>query len=189
MTGLPEKIVAVHKALAKAKLAHAFGGALALAWCTERARGTIDIDVNVFVGAQRGENVLRALPKPVKWNDSDLAALHRDGQVRIWWDKTPLDLFLNTTPYHDDVALRVRWERFADASIPFLCCQDIAVFKAFFNRTKDWADIEEMQAAGTLDASRVVAVLVQYMGADDDRVARLTAIERRLFERGEEEGT
>jgi hypothetical protein len=178
MSGLPAKIVAVHKALAKARLPHAFGGALALAWCTQRARGTIDIDVNVFVGAQQGENVFRALPKSVKWNDSDLAALQRDGQVRIWWDKTPLDLFLNTTPFHDDVALRVRWERFADASIPFLSCQDIAVFKAFFNRTKDWADIEEMQAAGTLDAPRVVAVLVQYMGADDERVRRLTEIER-----------
>jgi hypothetical protein len=114
----------------------------------------------------------------VKWTDADLAVLQRDGQVRIWWDKTPLDLFLNTTPFHDDVALRVRWERFADASIPFLSCQDIAVFKAFFNRTKDWADIEEMQAAGTLDAPRVVAVLVQYMGADDERVLRLAEIER-----------
>ena len=43
MTTLPTKIVAIHKALASAKLPHAFGGALALAWCTERARGTIDI--------------------------------------------------------------------------------------------------------------------------------------------------
>jgi len=33
------------------------------------------------------------------------------------------------------------------------------VFKAFFDRTKDWADLEEMQAAGTLD---VEAVAVQY---------------------------
>jgi hypothetical protein len=178
MSGLPAKIVAVHKALAKAKLSHAFGGALALAWCTQRARGTIDIDVNVFVGEQQSERVFRALPKPVKWTDADLAVLRRDGQARIWWDKTPLDVFLNTTPFHDDVAQRVRWERFADESIPFLSCQDIAVFKAFFNRTKDWADIEEMQAAGTLDASRVLAALVQYMGADDERVTRLTAIDR-----------
>lgn len=178
MTGLPGKIVAIHKALAKAKLPHAFGGALALAWCTQRARGTIDIDVNLFVGAQESERVFGSLPKAVKWSDSDSKLLHRDGQVRIWWDKTPLDLFVNTTPFHDDVARRVRWERFAGASIPFLSCQDIAVFKAFFNRTKDWADIEEMQAAGTLDAPRVVAVLVQYMAADDERVTRLTRLER-----------
>ena len=42
---LVDKIVAVHDALERAGLAHACGGALALAWCTERPRGTSDIDV------------------------------------------------------------------------------------------------------------------------------------------------
>ena len=45
-TSLADKIVAIHQALDAAQLPHAFGGALALAWCTQRARGTIDIDVN-----------------------------------------------------------------------------------------------------------------------------------------------
>ena len=40
-------------ALDDARIPHAFGGALALAWCTQRARGTIDIDVNVFVDRSR----------------------------------------------------------------------------------------------------------------------------------------
>ncbi|HEY6598374.1 MAG TPA: hypothetical protein VIZ30_03640 [Pseudomonadales bacterium] len=176
MTALPAKIVAIHKALESANLPHAFGGALALAWCTERARGTIDIDINVFVGASQSDAVFAALPKKVKWTKTDLDTLRRDGQVRIWWDTTPLDLFLNTTPFHDEVAARTRWERFADASIPFLSCQDIAVFKAFFNRTKDWADIEEMQAAGTLDKTRVIAVLVEYLGGDDARIDKLRAL-------------
>ncbi|MHB1138895.1 MAG: hypothetical protein ACYC2O_08050, partial [Microthrixaceae bacterium] len=60
--------------------------------------------------------------------------------------------------------------------VPFLACTDLAVFKAFFDRTKDWADLEEMVAAGTLDVDRVVGVLVRYLGADDDRVARLLAL-------------
>ena len=47
--GIVEQILAIHGALGDARLPHAFGGALALAWCTQRARGTIDIDVNVFV--------------------------------------------------------------------------------------------------------------------------------------------
>ena len=177
MSGLPEKIVAVHRALAKAELPHAFGGALALAWCTERARGTIDIDVNVFVDVDRAEAVFRALPRKVQWSDADLAVLRRDGQVRIWWDKTPLDLFLNTTPVHAEVAVRARFEEFAGTAIPFLSCHDIAVFKAFFNRTKDWADIEEMHAAGTLNAARVCEVLAHYLGADDERIAKLRAFE------------
>jgi len=177
MSGLPEKIVALHRSLEKARLPHAFGGALALAWCTQRARGTIDIDVNVFVDVEHAEAVFRALPRGVAWSDADLAVLRRDGQTRVWWDKTPLDLFLNTTPFHGEVALRTRFEEFAGATVPFLSCHDIAVFKAFFNRTKDWADIEEMQAAGTLNVPRVRGVLAHYLGADDERVARLTALE------------
>ena len=69
---LADKIIAVHDALDGAGLAHAFGGALALAWCTQRARGTIDIDVNVFVPATDAEVVLAALPGIVAHDDVDL---------------------------------------------------------------------------------------------------------------------
>ena len=48
MSGIPEKMVAIARSLDDAGIAFAFGGALALAWCTERARGTVDIDMNVF---------------------------------------------------------------------------------------------------------------------------------------------
>ena len=64
-------------------------------------------------------------------------------------------------------------ETFAGVLVPFLSCADLAVFKAFFNRTKDWADLEEMSAAGTLDIDRVVGVLVRYLGPTDERVDRL----------------
>jgi len=37
-------------ALDDADVPHAFGGALALAWCTQRARGTIDIDLATLPG-------------------------------------------------------------------------------------------------------------------------------------------
>ena len=176
MSGLPAKIVALHKALERAQLPHAFGGALALAWCTQRARGTIDIDVNVFVSPEHSEAVFKCLPGGVAHTAKDLATIRREGQVRLWWEQTPIDLFLNTTRFHDEAAQRTRWETFSDRPIPFLSCEDIAVFKAFFNRTKDWADLEEMHAAGTLDLSVVVAVLVEYLGAADERIERLKAI-------------
>jgi hypothetical protein len=176
MIGLPEKIVAVHESLAAAGLPHAFGGALALAWCTGRARGTIDIDVNVFVGADAGEAVVAALPDGVASSPRLLAELRREGQVRLWWERTPVDVFLNSTDYHREVAERVRWETFLGESLPFLCCHDLAVFKAFFNRTKDWADLEEMVAAGTIEPARVGAVLIRLLGAGDERVRRLMAL-------------
>jgi hypothetical protein len=174
--GIPSKMLAIHRALDEAGIAHAFGGALALAWCTQRARGTIDIDLNVFAGTERVGDVLAALPRGISWDDDDVAHLERDGQQRLWWDATPVDLFLNTTDFHDQVATRARWEDFDGVVMPFLSCSDLAVFKAFFSRTKDWADLEEMQAAGTLDVDRVVGTLVRYLGADDDRIARLRAV-------------
>ena len=174
---LADKIVALHLALDEADLRHAFGGALALAWCTERARGTIDIDVNVFVPAADADVMLAALPDGVVCRDADREQLLADGQSRLWWGSTPVDVFLDTTPFHTDVGQRVRTEPFAGYEIPFLSCRDLAVFKAFFDRTKDWADLEEMQAAGTLDIEAVVGVLVRYLGPDDQRIARLLSLD------------
>jgi hypothetical protein len=174
--GLPEKMLEIHEHLQAARIDHAFGGALALAWCTQQARGTIDLDVNVFVGPERTDETLAALPDAVVASADDRALLVRDGQARLWWDTTPVDVFLNTTPFHEDVAARVRWEPFAGTRLPFLACQDLAVFKAFFNRTKDWADLEEMAAAGALDTSAVLDVLARYLGGDDERLERLRSL-------------
>jgi hypothetical protein len=176
VSSLAEKIVAIHGALDGAEVPHAFGGALALAWCTQRARGTIDIDVNVFVDGSRAREVLDALPVGVAWSDADLAVIARDGQTRLWWDTTPVDLFVNTTEFHVQVAQRCRREPFAGVEVPFLACSDLAVFKAFFDRTKDWADLEEMSAAGTLDVDRVIGVLTRYLGGDDARILRLRSL-------------
>lgn len=58
----------------------------------------------------------------------------------------------------------------------FLGCSDLAVFKAFFDRSKDWVDLEEMLAVGSLDIDRVLGVLSRYLGATDHRVERLRAM-------------
>ena len=176
MDDLVGKILGLHERLEQKSVPHAFGGALALAWCTERARGTIDIDVNLLIPASDWKNALAALPEAVKVTGKDRDLLKRDGQVRVWWDKTPLDLFLNSTDFHDGIAARVRWETFAGKSLPFLSCYDLAVFKAFFNRTKDWADLEEMAQAGTLEKERVQVTLIRYLGSDDERIGKLAEL-------------
>jgi hypothetical protein len=173
---LADKILAIHRALDDARLPHAFGGALALAWCTQRARGTIDIDVNVFVPAERTADLLAALPVEVTATDDAAAQLETDGQTRLWWTHTPVDVFLDTTPFHTGVGERIRREPFAGHDVPFLACRDLAVFKAFFDRTRDWADLEEMSAAGTLDVEAVAGVLVHYLGPVDQRITRLLAL-------------
>ena len=155
---------------------YAFGGALALAWCTEQARGTIDIDVNLFVGVDQVPTALAALPAGVAWTEADLAVLERDGQARLWWDRTPVDVFFNTTDFHVRAAARARVEPFEGETVPFLACRDLAVFKAFFNRTRDWADLEAMADAGALDVEAVLGVLAHYLGVDDARLERVRAL-------------
>lgn len=180
MTGprvsLVDKIVAVHRSLDAASLPHAFGGALALAWCTQQARGTIDIDVNVFMTVDAIDRVLEALAPHVICLPEDLTALRRDGQARLWWADTPVDLFLSTTEFHDRVAERIRVEPFAGDSLPFLSCTDLAVFKAFFNRPRDWVDLAEMADAGTFDVDRASGTLARYLGPDDARVQRMLSL-------------
>jgi hypothetical protein len=176
MPSLADQILAVHRALDEGAIPHAIGGALALAWCTQQARATIDIDVNLFVPPDRASDVVAALPDGVSWTDADVAAIERDGQVRLWWGDTPVDVFTNTTAFHEEVGTRVRHEDFAGERVPFLDCRDLAVFKAFFDRTKDWADLEAMAEAGSLDVEAVVGVLARHLGPDDQRIERLLAL-------------
>lgn len=173
---LIDKMLAIHRALRGADVPFAFGGALALAWCTRQARGTIDIDVNLFVDLDHVRETLAVLPDGIHWTEEDLAMLERDGQARLWWDRTPIDLFFNTTDFHLNAGSRARIEPFEGEEVPFLACRDLAVFKAFFNRTKDWADLEAMAEADALDVEAVLGVLAHYLGADDERLERLRAL-------------
>ena len=86
-------------------------------------------------------------------------------------------MFLNTDRFHEQAAARVRWEDFGGHRLPFLSCTDLAVFKAFFDRTRDWADLEAMAEVGSLDLDRVVGVLVRRLGPDDHRIDRLRALD------------
>jgi hypothetical protein len=177
---LADKVLALHDALEEAELPHAFGGALALAWCTRQPRATSDIDLNVFAPTSAVRRVAAALPSEVVVNRQNTTELRRDGQSRLWWDTTPVDIFLSTDQFHDDAIGRVSLEPFAGALIPFLACADLAVFKAVFDRRRDWADIEDMLVADSIDANAVSAVLTEHVGPTDARPAKLRAIQREV---------
>lgn len=61
--------------------------------------------------------------------------------------------------------------------IPVLSGTDLTILKALFDRTRDWADIEEMVESGSPDVPEALAWLDAIVGADDPRVARLRSIE------------
>jgi hypothetical protein len=173
---LADRLLAVHRALDDAGLPHAFGGAIALAYCTEEPRGTRDVDVNVFVGTEHADAVLAALPRGVAVTPADADAARRDGQVRVWWDDTPLDVFFDVHDFHQEVAAAVHEVPFAGAAIPVLDCLALVVFKALYNRTKDWADIEAMAEATTFDVHGALAWVVRLGGPDHPAVSRLASL-------------
>ncbi len=177
MTTLVEKIIHTHNALEANELPHAFGGALALAWCTQQARATIDIDINIFVPVGETDRVAQSLPTGVECPENKLHELKKEGQVRLWYEGSPLDVFLNTTDYHDDLWQRIHFAPLGGVELPFLSCLDLAVFKAFFNRTKDWADLEAMVEADALDIAQVQDVIRHYLG-DDARLASLEDLKK-----------
>jgi hypothetical protein len=176
---LAERLVELHRALARRRIGHAFGGAIALAYWTQDPRGTSDIDVNVFVPAEACARALRALPEGVAQPPGTEEVVVRDGQVRLWWDETPVDLFFDSVPVHQDAARHRRTVAFAGTRIPVLGPIELAVFKAMFDRTRDWADIEAMLAAGTVDLDAVRDTLRTMLPADDPRFARLDESLRR----------
>lgn len=166
-------IQALHERLADADVPHAFGGALALAYAVATPRGTADIDVNVFVPPTKAREVFGALPRGVTWTEADVERVERDGQVRLFWGTTPLDLFFDTTDFHIQAAGKARDVAFAGGTIPVLDPDDLAVFKAFFDRRKDWADLEAMAEVGSFHPDVVVGWLATLLGEDDPRLDRL----------------
>jgi hypothetical protein len=173
---LGQRLLAIHDALDGAGILHAFGGAIALAYCTEEPRGTRDLDVNVFVDPSAAESVIAVLPQGIAAGAEDRRRIERDGQVRLWWDDTPVDLFFDVHDFHREVGAGIRSVAFMDRQVPVLACTDLAVFKAMFDRTKDWADIEEMVAAGTVDGGRALRWLTRLIGEGDQAVLRLGAL-------------
>lgn len=176
MTELVQKLHAVHDALVTAGLRHAFGGAIALAYCVAEPRGTRDLDVNVFVPAERAEEVLDALPSGVTIEAQHLQRILRDAQTRVWWETVPIDIFLNNLPVHDEVASEIRWVPIGGREMPVLSCESLVLFKAFFNRTKDWADIEAIFEVDPSILSRAADRVESLVGPDDEFVTRLRSL-------------
>jgi hypothetical protein len=170
---LPERIVELHRALAGHRIPHAFGGAVALAYWTHDPRATNDIDLNIFVPADNCEHALRALPEGIAQPEGTPEAIKRDGQIRLWWDETPVDLFFDYMPIHGDAARHRESVPFAGTRIPVLGPTELAAFKVMFDRTRDWADLEAMSAAGTLDLAAVRRALGGLLEEDDPRFDRL----------------
>lgn len=176
---LPDKILALHRTLGDAELPHAFGGALALAYYAE-PRATIDIDVNLFVAADRLGGVTALLTPLGVAPPADPAVIERDGQGRLRWGRTPIDLFFAYDAFHDAMATARRIVPFAQATIPILSPEHLVVCKAAFDRPKDWIDIEQvLVATAGVDRAEIERWLHRIVGAQDQRARRFAQLAER----------
>lgn len=174
---LPEKVIVIHESLANAKVPHALGGALALAYYAD-PRATIDIDINVFVPTERWRGVVEVLTEiGVSADRLDSSALERDGQCRLWWGDNAVDLFFAYDPIHEEMRGESRRVPFGEITVSILSPEHLAVCKAMFDRQKDWIDIEQMLIAeDDLDLGKIEKWLVRMAGDSDHRVKRLRAL-------------
>ena len=172
---LPDQVIGLHRALRT--IPHAFGGALALAYYAE-PRATHDIDVNLFVPVDPLSPVARALATlGIELGPAITETLQRDGQGRVFWQETPVDLFFAYDPFHDAVAAARITVPFSDTRIPILSATHLTICKVVFNRAKDWVDIDAMRAQhAVIDVGEVLRWVGRIAGDTDPRYNRIAAV-------------
>lgn len=178
------RALAVYQALKAAGIPCELGGALALAYHVDDPRGTRDIDVNVGVERADAKRVLSTLPADVPWDERSVAAIERDGQVRLRWPVTgaaplPLDLFFAEHELHTRVSQRAVTVPMRDTEVLILSATDLTIFKALFDRPKDWVDIQAMLDAhdSSVDLADAAHWVARIVGERDPRVRRLRELQ------------
>lgn len=177
--GASEAAQRIADALEAAGLPYAVGGALALA-IAGVPRGTIDVDVNVFVeedGVPEAIRVLAALGIEIDASTA-LARGRSEGMFVGRWDGMRIDVFLPSIPFsHEAARTRIRITDATGWSGWFLCAEALTVFKLLFFRGKDIVDLERLVAVRPeLDHAYVRRWIVDMMGEDDERTERWDAI-------------
>jgi Nucleotidyl transferase AbiEii toxin, Type IV TA system len=181
---LPDKILAVHACLTRARISHAFGGALALAYYAE-PRATIDIDINVFVAPAAYATVEEAL-RPLGIQALDPIVAQRDGQCRTWWTSTPLDIFFAYDEIHQAMQRALRTVPFGEDRLPVLAPEHLLVCKIVFDRPKDWLDIEQvLVCVEDLDLEAIRTALDRIVGPEDPRRERFEQTVAAVLDAGE----
>ncbi|HXN60389.1 MAG TPA: nucleotidyl transferase AbiEii/AbiGii toxin family protein [Acidimicrobiales bacterium] len=174
---LVAKIVWLHEMLDSAGVPHQFGGALALAWY-RNPRATTDIDINLTLPPDAAEPILELLIRlGVTVTPEDRDTIARDGQARLDWDGSYLDVFFATMDLHFEMAERSRLIHFGPVDIPILSPEHLIVCKAVYDRPKDWLDIEEMVRWGTdIEADEALGWVANILGNDSEQYRKLAAI-------------
>lgn len=167
-------------ALEAAGIAHALGGALALG-AHGVPRGTLDVDVNVFVPPEAYPVVLATLRSiGVEFDEgASLVRAEREGIMVGRWAGIRVDVFVPSIPFSDEAGrTRVHLSDDTGRPVAFLSAEALALFKLLFFRPKDLVDLERLVSVrgARFDREYVRRWLVEMMGEDDERVRAWDAI-------------
>lgn len=177
---LPAKIVTVHESLLKAKLPHAFGGAIAVAYYGE-PRMTKDIDINVFISGERSGRISEALEALGIDTELENRDLQNQEELKLEWEENSLHLFFSWDSLHDEMERRVRIAPFAEDAIPLVAPEHLVTRKAILDRPKDWIDIEQiLVATDPLDLGEIETWLERMVGSADPRMKKLEEVKSSL---------
>ncbi len=169
---LDDKVMGIARALEQARIPHAFGGAIALAYYAA-PRGTEDIDVNVFLEAEAAGTCLEELERlEIESPAADRDV--RDHQMVLSWEHTPIHVFFSYDPFHERCRARARRVPFAEGEIWILSAEDITIFKAIYDRPKDRAEVREVLLCmgERMDVVYTIGWLKRILGREDARVTR-----------------
>jgi hypothetical protein len=177
---LPDKVTSVHRFLEEGEIPHAIGGAVAVGYYGE-PRSTLDIDVNVFVPADRWPDVKAALD----FLEIDLGIgeedLGRTSEIQLDWDANSLHLFFSSDSLHERMREAIRQVPFNGEAIPIVAPEHLVIRKAVLNRTKDWLDIEQiLVATDPLDLREIEDWLERMVGEVDPRTKKLVEVKAAL---------
>ena len=163
-------------------ISYAVGGSLALGFHAE-PRGTIDVDMNVFIAVDRELDRLLAVLQTVGFvPDGPVSTIRRqareDAQFRGYIGGVRLDVFVPSIAYYAELSERRRRVVLAGRPIWILGPEDLVVLKMMFLRFKDLADVEAMarNMGDSLDRDFVCRKLAELAGADDGRIDQFLAI-------------
>jgi len=177
---LAQKVTAVHEALEKAGVPHAFGGALAVAYYGV-PRATNDIDVNVFVPVEDSQQICAVLAPLEIDIETSGRELRRFKEVQLDWGLTPVHLFFSHDSLHAPMSQAVRSVPFSGHTLPLVSPEHLIVRKAILDRPKDWLDIEQiLVATDPLDVKEIEDWLERMVGRDNPRFEKLAQVKAEL---------
>ncbi|MCK6511233.1 nucleotidyltransferase family protein [Myxococcota bacterium] len=178
----PDKAaVELVEALEGAGISCAIGGALALGFWAG-PRGTIDVDLNVFVEEAEYERLLDILLEAgcSFHREKCLQDAEQGNAMILQKDGWPIDLFVPSIPFYSEAQRTVRRVRLREKDVPVLGPEALCVFKLLFFRRKDIVDLERLVAlqGHKLDRAYIRGWIVDMLGEEDPRVGEWDRILR-----------